>query len=365
MARVTTTGSAANNNFNADNGTGLQVRTKINEVFSALRTINSGSGDPVGIKNVVAFQPHIDTSTNLLKICTAVTGSDDNATGTFTTIGNITQTNFGLLPKSGGTLTGVLTAATGSTSAPSLNFGDGGTGFHKKSTNVIGLVANQAEVAFFDQNSFTIDNSKELRLLENSGSEYVALKAPSSISANKTITFPDETGTVLTSASSIANSNLANSSVTVGNTAISLGSSATTINGLSTLVATNLQATDLNVTNIYDPSGNNGSTAEQIQKGRAKAWVIFGPDGNMFANFGVSSVTDNATGNFTVNFATAFATVNYAWALGYSRGTSNNGRMIGGEGTTGKTTTQFQMKIRNKSDVTQDTAITSAIFFAA
>ena len=360
MARVTTTGSAANNNFNADNGTGLQVRTKINEIFTALRTINSGSGDPVGIKNVVAFQPHIDTSTNLLKICTAVTGTDDNATGTFTTLGNITQTNLGLLPKSGGTLTGVLTAATGSTSAPSLNFGDGGTGFYKKSTNVIGLIANQAEVAFFDQNSFTIDNQKELRLTENSGTNYIAIKPTASLGTNKTITFPNETGTVITSASSIANSNLANSSVTVGSTAISLGSSATTIAGIGTLTATNLRAT-----NIKDSSNGNVSTPEQIQKGRAKAWVIFGPDGNIFANFGVSSVTDNATGNFTVNFATAFASVNYAWALGYSRGTSNNGRMIGGEGTTGKTTTQFQMKIRNKSDVTQDTAITSAIFFAA
>ena len=362
MARVTTTGSASNNNFNADNGTGLQVRTKLNEVFTALRTINSGSGDPSGEANVVAFQPHIDTSTNLLKICTSV----NSGTGTFTTIGNITQTNFGLLPKSGGTLTGVLTAATGSTSAPSLNFGDGGTGFHKKSTNVIGLIANQAEVAFFDQNSFTIDNSKELRILENSGSQYVALKAPSSMSANKTITFPDETGTVFTSAtSSIANSNLSNSSVTVGSTAISLGASATTINGIATLTATNLQATDLNITNVLDGSGNNGSTPEQIQKGRAKAWVIFGNDGGMNANFGVSSVTDNGTGNFIINFSSAFANVNYAFALSGGRGTGSGARIVTQEGSTGKTTTQFHLKIRNDGGSQTDTQEVSAVFFAA
>ena len=337
MARVTTTGSATDNNFNAANGTGLQVRTKLNEVLTALRTLNAGSGDPSGDANVVAFQPHIDTSTNELKICTSV----NSGTGTFTTIGNITQTNFGLLPKSGGTLTGVLTAATGSTSAPSLNFGDGGTGFHKKSTNVIGLIANQAEVAFFDQNSLTIDNSKELRLLENSGSEYVALKAPSSISANKTITFPDETGTVLTSAT-------------------------TSISGLTTLAATNVQATDLNVTNVLDPSGNNGSTPEQLQKGRAKAWVIFGNDGSMNANFGVSSVTDNGgVGNFTINFSSAFANANYAFALTAGRGTGSGARIVTQEGTTGKTTTLFQLKVRNTSGSQIDTQEVSAVFFAA
>ena len=196
MARVTTTGSAANNNFNADNGTGLQVRTKINEIFTALRTINSGSGDPVGIKNVVAFQPHIDTSTNLLKICTAVTGTDDNATGTFTTLGNITQTNLGLLPKSGGTLTGVLTGIAGTKTAPSLNFGDAGTGLYKKATNQLGLVANQAEIAFLDQDGLTINNQKEIRFSEPTSAatggsvQYVGIKAPSALAANLTLTLP-------------------------------------------------------------------------------------------------------------------------------------------------------------------------------
>ena len=157
------------NTYNTANGTGLAVRTKINDVFTALRTISAGSGDPSGAKNVVAFQPHINSSTNELKICTAVSGSGVSLTGTFTTIGNITQTNLGLLPKTGGTLTGVLTAATGSTSAPSLNFGDGGTGFYKKSTNQIGLIANQSEIAFFDQNSFTTTNLQATNIKDTSG----------------------------------------------------------------------------------------------------------------------------------------------------------------------------------------------------
>ena len=370
LTSVTDSNGDVSNTYNTANGTGLAVRTKINDVFTALRTISAGSGDPSGVKNVVPFQPHINTSTNELKICTAITGTGVNVTGTFTTVGNITQTNLGLLPKTGGTLTGVLTAATGSTSAPSLNFGDSSTGFYKVSTNVIGLIANQEEVAFFDQNSFTIDNQKELRLLENSGNEYIALKPPSSISSNRTITFPNETGTVLTSATSIANSNLANSSVTVGSTAISLGSSATTVAGLTsltstTLLATNVQATNLKGTNIQDTSGNNGSTPEQIQKGRAKAWVIFGNDGSKDADFGVTSVTDNGTGNFIINFSSAFANANYAFALSAGRGTGSGARIVTQEGSSGKTTTLFHLKIRNDSGSQTDTQQVSAVFFAA
>lgn len=371
---VTDSNGDVSNTYNTANGTGLAVRTKINDVFTALRTISAGSGDPSGVKNVVPFQPHINTSTNELKICTAVSGSGVSLTGTFTTVGNITQTNLGLLPKAGGTLTGVLTAATGSTSAPSLNFGDSSTGFYKKSTNVIGLIANQAEVAFFDQNSFTIDNQKELRLTENSGTNYISIKpTTASLGSNKTITFPNETGTVLTNATSIANSNLANSSVTVGSTAISLGSSATTVAGLTsltstTLLATNVQATNLKGTNIQDTSGNNGSTPEQIQNGRAKAWVVFDSDGNKNADFGVSSVTDNGTGNFIINFSSAFANTNYVFVMSASRGGASNSsgaRIVTQEGTTGKTTTQFHLKVRNTNNTQSEAGEVSAVFYAA
>ena len=102
MARVNSTTKEPNNNFNVANGTGANVRAGINDIFTALRTINSASGDPSGAGNVVQFQPHIDSSTNLLKICTAVS----SGVGSFTIIGNITQPNLGLMPQAGGTFTG-------------------------------------------------------------------------------------------------------------------------------------------------------------------------------------------------------------------------------------------------------------------
>ena len=104
MARVNSTTKETGNNFNVGNGTGAAVRAGINDIFTALRTINSASGDPSGAENVVQYQPHIDTSSNLLKICTSVS----TGTGTFTTIGNITQANLGLAPVAGATFTGTV-----------------------------------------------------------------------------------------------------------------------------------------------------------------------------------------------------------------------------------------------------------------
>ena len=67
MSRVTGSNSEGSNNFRAANGTGQAVRSKLNEILTALRTINEGATDPVGVGNVVQFQPHINN--NILKIC--------------------------------------------------------------------------------------------------------------------------------------------------------------------------------------------------------------------------------------------------------------------------------------------------------
>ena len=61
--------------------------------------------------------------------------------------------------------------------------------------------------------------------------------------ADRTLTLPDNTGTLLSTGSSIANSNLANSTVTVGSTSIALGATATTIAGLTSLTSTTLEGT--------------------------------------------------------------------------------------------------------------------------
>ena len=104
MARVVETGKETGNNFHPDNGTGAEVRAAMKDIFEALRTLNSASGDPSGAENVAAFQPHINTATNELKICTGVS----SGTGTFTTVGNITLPNLGLATLTGATFTGPI-----------------------------------------------------------------------------------------------------------------------------------------------------------------------------------------------------------------------------------------------------------------
>lgn len=69
----------------------------------------------------------------------------------------------------------------------------------------------------------------------------------------------------------------------------------------------------LKTANIQDTSGGNNSTPEEINQGRAKAWVNFNGSGTLAIrdSFNVTSVTDVAEGKYTVNFTTGFADTNY------------------------------------------------------
>ena len=91
MARPGSTTSETGNNYNTANGTGAAVRAKINEIFTALRTLSAGSNDPSGAANIAQYQPHINTSTNELKIATAVSSD----TATYVVLGKINEANFG------------------------------------------------------------------------------------------------------------------------------------------------------------------------------------------------------------------------------------------------------------------------------
>ena len=183
MTRVNSTGKETASNFSPANGTGLAVRTAMKDVLESLRTVNSASGDPSGTANLAAYQMHIDSDTNLLKI-------RNGANSAFVTLGNVSQTNFGFLSASGGTLTGVLAASAGSASAPALHFGDSTTGLFKKATNQIGLTFAGTEKLFFDQNGVTLQAQSDLRFADSDSSNYVGFQAPSTVSSNQIWTLP-------------------------------------------------------------------------------------------------------------------------------------------------------------------------------
>ena len=92
MAQVT--------DYDIANGSGSAVRADLNNVFAAIQSLNSGSSDPSGTQ--VAFQLSVNTTSNLLKIRNA-------ANNGYITIGNVSQTNLGLMPLAGGTFTGKVT----------------------------------------------------------------------------------------------------------------------------------------------------------------------------------------------------------------------------------------------------------------
>ena len=183
MARVNSTGKETSSNFSPANGTGLAVRTAIKDIFESLRTLNSAAGDPSGTANLAAFQLHINTDSNLLKIRNA-------ANSAFIDIGNVSQTNLGLLPASGGTLTGVLATTAGSESAPALNFGDSTTGIFKTGSNQIGLTFAGTEKIILDQNGITLQAQSDLRFADSDSSNFIALQAPATVTSNVTLTLP-------------------------------------------------------------------------------------------------------------------------------------------------------------------------------
>ena len=334
MARVDNQGGSG---FTVDNGTGLQVRTKLQQTIDALRSLQSGSGDPtVGVS---AYQLHVDEVSNTSQILKI----RNKANNDFITIGDVAQTNLGLLSLSGGTLTGVLTLSAGTTTAPSINFGDSNTGFYRIGAGAIGITASGTFLGHFTQDAINIFGQKELRLFHQSliNQKYLGFKAPQTLSNSVTFTLPngdggagqflktDGSGNLSFSAISSAASALTGSTLASGVTASSLTS-------VGTLTALTVSG-DSKLTTIKDTSGNNPSTPVEVAQGRAKAWVNFNGqfdasgNNNTFTtgngirdSFNVSSVTDHGTGDYTVNLeSNAVANSNYAVAFSTKQGTNN------------------------------------------
>ena len=69
----------------------------------------------------------------------------------------------------------------------------------------------------------------------------------------------------------------------------------------------------LKVNTIQNTSGGSSSTAEQINKGRAKAWINFNGTGtpSIVGSFNISSISDQGTGHYRISYSTAMANDNY------------------------------------------------------
>ena len=129
----------------------------------------------------------------------------------------------------------------------------------------------------------------------------IILTAADASGGDKTLTLPNETGTILTSASSIPNSGLANSSLTIGATGIALGTTASTISGLTSLTSTNLVA---------------GSGANSILLGSGN--ITF--EGSTANDFETSLTVTDPTADRTITFPDATGTVALLTSLSIASG---------------------------------------------
>jgi hypothetical protein len=220
------------------NGTGSAVRTDLNNNFAAAFTNHSGATAP---STTYAYQFYADSANNLLKI-------RNGANSAYIEIGDLTAANLGLAPLSGATFTGVMqfaagtaaapgitfsgdtdtgllrsagntlqltlggtapftftstafattvpiTFADGSASAPSItNTGDTNCGLFFPSADKVGVAAGGTHQYSFDATSFDVLLQNEIRFHDSDSSNYAAVKAPSTISANYTLTLPGNDG---------------------------------------------------------------------------------------------------------------------------------------------------------------------------
>ena len=134
----------------------------------------------------------------------------------------------------------------------------------------------------------------------DNGTNSATLVGPAS-TADVTITLPAETGTVLTTATSIANSNLANSSITIGSTGVALGGSATTFTGLASITSTAVITNDsgFKIQNNSDNSKIAAFSSASITAGQTRTFTFPDEDGTL--------VTSGAIVNTDINASAAIA----------------------------------------------------------
>ncbi len=273
-------------NYTIENASGANVRTDLNNVFAAIQSSNSKSSD-LATSQCVAGMPFLNTTSNILKI----RNSSNNG---FTEIGNIDTANLGLLAAAGGTMTGALLGHDGSdAAAPAFSFDtDTDLGLFRKSANVMGFSSSGTEQMTFDANGITLNDENEIRFSEgtSNGTNYITLKAPASVASNRTLTLPDETGTLLTSATSVNATSVSGVLFALGSTSVSRGDTVTALAGMHQIApATNNQyslgtdalrwsdifTNDLNLSNEGGKNDIDGTWGSyKIQEGEQDLFLI-------------------------------------------------------------------------------------------
>jgi hypothetical protein len=154
----------AQHDYNIANQGFPAFRTDLNNALSAIQTTNSGTSRPTG---AVAGQLWLDTTSATSPTLKYYDGADD------------------------------ISLATIDHSANTVNWLDSTVSITGLSTTATGTVLTLSDSASTSTVNLIIDNQKEIRFRETTanGTNYVALKAPASLSADLTFTLPPADGT--------------------------------------------------------------------------------------------------------------------------------------------------------------------------
>ena len=167
------------------NASGSSVRADLNNNFAALFSNNSGSSEP---STTTAFMWFADTTNDALKIRNA-------ADSAFITVGTLSETNLGLALKASPTFTGNVGVPAGTVSSlPIRRSDDTNTGIYFSAADTLDIATGGTRRAHFDSNGITIRDRKALRLRDTSNSNFVAIRAPSDVSSDVTLTLPSSDG---------------------------------------------------------------------------------------------------------------------------------------------------------------------------
>tara|TARA_R100000231_G_scaffold737_3_gene1354 strand:+ start:4228 stop:5400 length:1173 start_codon:yes stop_codon:yes gene_type:complete len=172
--------------YNVANASAASVRSELNDILEAIKTLNSGGTDP---SSPEAFMLYVDTNdSNNLKI-------RNSANNGFTTIGPVNTANLGLLPVAGGTMSGQITVKTGTSASPSVGFsGDQDTGFFQANQDKIGFTVGGSHISTIENAGLFVHaiggSTRGLYLNDADNSRHIVLRSPDTVGTNLTYRLP-------------------------------------------------------------------------------------------------------------------------------------------------------------------------------
>ena len=175
------------------NSSGAGVRADLNLALAAEASNNFGDKAQAG--QVLPCEFVADNSTSPKKLLIRSTTGDDGTSGTTPTyfdVGNLDENNLGLVKRAGDTLTGPLELDDGSgASSPALSFdGDSDTGIFRSGANTMGFSTAGTQRVGISNAGLDMLNALPIRFQDSSGSPFVSIQSPSSLSSNVALTLP-------------------------------------------------------------------------------------------------------------------------------------------------------------------------------